>query len=143
MKLQLRKAFVCLLVLGSALLLMGASTDGEPQAPPVTGVVPVEGGVDAGWEAHHLFPGFQGIFRVDVAGSELGAIPEGAPMGSAAAPGYALPALSPDGTRLAFVARPSLVWYRAPRSWCPRSMGRMPAQADARREVQHAPSVVS
>ena len=48
--------------------------------------------------------GFQGIYMVDVAGSELRSIPEGAPMGTAAAPGYALPALSPDGVQLAFVA---------------------------------------
>ena len=107
MKLQLRKAFVCLLVLGSALLLMGASTDGEPQAAPVPEPFPSK----VVWTPdgkHIIFSrGFQGIFRVDVAGSELRLIPENAPLGTAASPGYALPALSPDGIRLAFVARPS------------------------------------
>ena len=105
MKLQLRKAFVCLLVLGSALLLMGASTDGEPQAPPSPESFPSK----VVWTPdgkHIIFArGFQGIFRVDVAGSELQAIPADAPIGTPSSPGYALPALSPDGTQLAFVAQ--------------------------------------
>ena len=105
MKLQLRKAFVCLLVLGSALLLMGASTDGEPQAPPSPESFPSK----VVWTPdgkHIIFSrGFQGIFMVNVAGSELQAIPEDAPMGTPSSPGHALPALSPDGTRLAYVAR--------------------------------------
>ena len=105
MKLQLRKAFVCFLVLGSALLLMGASTDGEAQAASAPQPFPSK----VVWTTdgkHIIFShGFQGIFRVDVAGSELQAIPEDAPMGTASSPGYALPALSPDGTRLAYVAR--------------------------------------
>ena len=105
MKLQLRKAFVCLLVLGSALLLMGASTDGEPQAPPSPESFPSK----VVWTPdgkHIIFSrGFQGIFMVNVAGSELQAIPEDAPMGTPSSPGYALPALSPDGTQLAFVAQ--------------------------------------
>ena len=105
MKLQLRKAFVCLLVLGSALLLMGASTDGEPQAPPSPESFPSK----VVWTPdgkHIIFSrGFQGIFMVNVAGSELQAIPEDAPMGTPSSPGYASPALSPDGTQLAFVAQ--------------------------------------
>ena len=106
MKLQLRKAFVCLLVLGSALLLMGASTGGEAQAPPSPESFPSK----VVWTPdgkHIIFSrGFQGIFMVNVAGSELQAIPEDAPMGTPSSPGYALPALSPHGTQLAFVAQP-------------------------------------
>ena len=107
MKLQLRKAFVCLLVLGSALLLMGASTDGEPQAPPSPESFPSK----VVWTADGRYiifsRGLQGIFMVDVAGSELRAIPEGAPLKKPLSPGNALPALSPDGTRIAYVAQQS------------------------------------
>ena len=104
MKLQLRKAFVCLLVLGSALLLMGASTDGEPQAPPSPESFPSK----VVWTPdgkHIIFSrGYQGIFMIDVAGSELQAIPADAQMGTPSFPGNALPTLSPDGTQLAYVA---------------------------------------
>ena len=105
MKLYFQKSLVGLAVFGSALLLMGASPGGEPQAPPPPTIFPSK----VVWTPdgrHIIFSrGFEGIYMVDRAGSELRAIPEGAPMGSAAAPRYALPALSPDGTRLAFVAR--------------------------------------
>ena len=104
--LTLKRLAVCLFILGSTLLLIGASTGGEPQAPPSPEPFPSK----VVWTPdgkHIIFSrGFQGIFMVDAAGSELQAIPEGALLGTLSSPGYALPALSPDGTRLAFVARP-------------------------------------
>ena len=48
---------------------------------------------------------FQGIFRVDVAGSELQAFPADGQLGTPATPGFALPALSPNGIQTAYVAR--------------------------------------
>ena len=105
MKVNLKKVVVGLALLGSVLLLMAASTGGGPQAPPSPKFLPSK----VVWKQdgkHIIFSrGFQGIFKVDIAGSELRAIPEDAPLGTAAAPGYALPALSPDGTRLAFCLR--------------------------------------
>ena len=102
--LTLKRLAVSLFFLGSTLLLMGVSTGGEPQAPPSPEPFPSK----VVWTPdgkHIIFSrGYQGIFRVDVAGSELQAIPEDAPMGTASSPGYVLPALSPDGTQLAFVA---------------------------------------
>ncbi len=102
--LKLRRLAVCLFILANTLLL-GASTGEEPQAPSSPDSFPSK----VVWtpDGKHIFfsRGFQGIFRVDVAGSELQAIPANAPMGTPSSPGYALPALSPDGTRLAFVAR--------------------------------------
>ena len=104
MKLHLWKIIVSLALLGSALLLLGASTGGEPQAPPYPVAFPSK----VVWTPdgkHILFShDFQGIFGVDVAGSESQAIPEDAPMGAPSS-GNALPAPSPDGTRLAYVAR--------------------------------------
>ena len=105
MKLKIQKSLLSLVGLASALLLMGASSGGEPQATSVPEVFTSQ----LVWTPNgkHIFfsRGYQGIFRVDVAGSELQAIPEDVPMGTASSPGYALPALSPDGTRLAYVAR--------------------------------------
>ena len=102
-----RKLALGLLLLGSTVLLLGASPGEEPQAPSSPESFPSK----VVWTPdgkHIIFSrGFEGIYMVDRAGSELRAIPADAPLGSAASPGYALPALSPDGTRLAFVARPS------------------------------------
>ena len=101
---NLKKVVQGIAVLGSALLLMGASPGDEHQVPspdsfPSRVVWTSDG-------KHIIFSrGFQGIFKVDVAGSELQAIPDGAPIGTPSSPGYALPARSPDGTRLAYVAR--------------------------------------
>ena len=101
---NLKKVVKGIAVLGGALLLMGASPGDEHQVPspdsfPSRMVWTTDG-------KHIIFSrGFQGIFKVDVAGSELQAIPDGAPMGTPSSPGYALPARSPDGTRLAYVAR--------------------------------------
>ena len=105
MKLKIQKSLLSLVGLASALLLMGASSGGEPQATSVPEVFTSQ----LVWTPNgkHIFfsRGYQGIFRVDVAGSELQAIPEDVPMGTPSSPGYALPALSPDGTQLAFVAQ--------------------------------------
>lgn len=102
----LEKRVACLLLsLGSVVLSVGASSGDAPQppSPPVSFPSQVVWTPDGN---HIIFSrGFQGIFRVDVAGSELQTIPEDAPMGTTSSPGNALPVLSPDGTRLAFVAR--------------------------------------
>ena len=69
--LTLKRLAVCLFFLGSALLLMGASTDGEPQAPPSPESFPSK----VVWTPdgrHIIFSrGFEGIYMVDRAGSEL------------------------------------------------------------------------
>ena len=105
-RLTVEKLAVCVLVLAGALLLMGASSGCETQMP-----TPVSFPSKVVWTPdgkHIIFSrGFQGMFMVDAAGSELRAIPEDAPLGTPSSPGYALPAVSPDGTRLAYVARPS------------------------------------
>ena len=105
MKLKIQKSLLSLVGLASALLLMGASSGGEPQATSVPEVFTSQ----LVWTPngkHIIFSrGSQGIYMVDVAGSALQAIPENGPMGTASSPGYALPALSPDGTWVAFVAR--------------------------------------
>ena len=121
MKLQLRKAFVCLLVLGSALLLMGASTGGEAASAAITGVVPVEGGVDDGREAHHVFPRLSGHLHggrggVGVAGDTCGSAHGN---GRIARP---WPACALAGWHAAGLSLRRLE-DRAPRSWCQRSMG--------------------
>ncbi len=104
LRLLVSKFALCLLLLGSTVVLLGASPGGEPQAPSAPEMFPSK----VVWTPdgqHIIFSrGFQGIFIVDRAGSELRSIPEDAPLGTVAAPGYALPALSPDGTSLAFVA---------------------------------------
>ena len=101
---KLQQLAVGLLITGSTLLLLGASPAVEPQAPPSPGPFPSR----VVWTPdgkHIIFSrGFQGIYVVDVAGSELQSIPADAPMGTPSSPGYTLPALSPDGARLAFVA---------------------------------------
>ena len=92
-------------VLASALLMMGAAAGGEREASSVPEPFPSK----VLWTPdgrHIIFSrGFQGIYLVDVAGSELRSIPADAPLGTPSAPGYALPDLSPDGAKLAFVAR--------------------------------------
>ena len=104
LRLIVKKLALCLLLLGSTVVLMGASPGGESQAPSAAEPFPSKVLWTPDGEFIIFSRGFQGIFMVDRVGSELRPIPEDAPMGSAAAPGYALPALSPDGTRLAFVA---------------------------------------
>ena len=103
--LTLKKLVVGSLLLGSTFLLMGVTTGCEVQEPSAPVLFPSK----VVWtpDGKHIFfsRGFQGIFRVDVAGSELQAIPADAPMGTASSPGNALPALSPDGTWLAYVAQ--------------------------------------
>ena len=105
MKLQLRKAFVCLLVLGSALLLMGASTDGEPQAP----VPSVSSASRVVWtpdgERIIFSRDFQGIFTVDTVGLQVRAVAGGAAKATPAFLDKALAALSADGTQIAYVTR--------------------------------------
>ena len=103
--LTLKKLVAGLLLLGSTFLLMGASASCEVQELAAPILFPSK----VVWtpDGKHIFfsRGFQGIFMVDVAGSELRAIPANAPMGTLSSPGNALPALSPDGTWLAFVAQ--------------------------------------
>ena len=71
-------------------------------------VVPIEGGVDTGWEAHLSFPGVTKVFSGLMSqGSELqddtqGGRTDGDGFSSQA---HALPAISPNGTQLAYVAR--------------------------------------
>ena len=126
-RLTVEKLAVCVLVLAGALLLMGASAGCETQTP-----TPVSFPSKVVWTPdgkHIIFSrGFQGILMVDVAGSELRAIPEDAPMGTASSPGYALPALSPDGTRLAYVAQlgglaqsTAIMVFALNGVWCPQA----------------------
>lgn len=100
-----KKVIVGVAVLGGALLLMGASTGAESQAQPSPETFPSK----VVWTSdgkHIIFSrGYQGMSMVDVAGSELQTIPKGVLLGTASPPGHALPALTPDGTRLAFVAQ--------------------------------------
>ena len=95
-ELALKKVLVCLAVLGSALLLMGTSYD-PPVAPPSRIIWSEDGN-----QVIFSTP-FQGVFVVDATGRWLRSIPEHAPIGDSDDLGNSAPALSPDGTRVAYI----------------------------------------
>ena len=96
MRLIVEKLVVFLAVLGGALLLMG-STVLPPVAPPSRIIWSEDGN-----QVIFSTP-FQGVFVVDATGRWLRSIPEHAPIGDSDDLGNSAPALSPDGTRVAYI----------------------------------------
>ncbi len=96
------KVVVGLAVLGSALLLTGLSCDGPPYPPNDISPHPTLTWSPDG--KHIIFsPIGLGVFVIDAAGTRLWTFPENNPLGDEYLPGNAVPALSPDGSRIAFV----------------------------------------
>ena len=92
----LKKLLACLAVCGGALLLMGTSP--KPTEPPPSRVFWSQDG------KHIVFSiSFQGIFVVDATGTSLWSIPKHSLVGDQYSPGNYAPALSPNGSRLAYV----------------------------------------
>ena len=108
-KVILHKVVVSLTVLGSAMLLTGASLSMSVVTPRAA--LPKLIWTHDG--QHVIFStAYQGIFVVDAAGRRLTTIPKNAWLGSIDIPGNYAPALSPDGRRVAYVTYPYNTWGR-------------------------------
>ena len=90
-----------LALLAAGLFLMGSSLGCGPQAPDSPGNPKLEWSPDG--EYIIFSPQYLGVFVVDAAGTRLWTIPENSPVGTGSYPGNFGPALSPDGSRLAYV----------------------------------------
>ena len=126
MRLQLQKSLVSLVVLGSALLLMGASPSGEVQVPSA----PVSFPSKVVWTPdgkHIIFSrGFQGIFMVDVAGRSYGPFLKTRRWGRLHRRG--MPCLRSRLTARGWpMLRDLRIRHRRQPSWFQRWMGRVPA----------------
>ena len=99
----LKRIVAGLIALGSALFLMGSSPGcgGPPQFPDPPGRPEIVWSHDG---QHIVFsPTYLGIFVVDIAGTRFWSIPENTELGSGSYPGNFSPALSPNGSKLAYV----------------------------------------
>ena len=91
-----------LALLAAGLFLMGSSLGcGPPQASDSPGNPKLEWSPDG--EYIIFSPRYLGVFVADTAGTRLWTIPENTPVGTGSYPGNFGPALSPDGSRLAYV----------------------------------------
>lgn len=98
----LKKAIIAFVILAGTLFLMGSGgCGGPPQAPDSPGKPKLVWSHDG--EYIIFSPQYLGVFVVDSEGTQLWTIPENTPVGSGSYPGNFGPALSPDGTRLAYV----------------------------------------
>ncbi|MYB76020.1 MAG: hypothetical protein F4X83_02770, partial [Chloroflexi bacterium] len=89
------------MILAGTLFLMGSGCGGPPQVSDSPGKPKLVWSHDG--EFIIFSPQYLGVFVVDSEGTQLWTIPENTPVGTGSYPGNFGPALSPDGTRLAYV----------------------------------------
>ena len=97
----LKKAFAGLALLAAGLFLTVSSLGCGPRPPDSPGNPKLVWSPDG--EYIIFSPQYLGVFVVDAAGTRLWTIPENTPVGTGSYPGNFAPALSPDGSRLAYV----------------------------------------